>query len=144
MDSNCHQLRELQKEKKHFLTEFMNLNSKALIDLRNGNFHGVEELYNQREQVLEILKFIDEKISSINSYKKETNSYGRLEVTMDSPLNENSEIIQKILNQDREILILIDSTKTSIISEIQSLKKNKKCVSHYKTKVDHHQFDEEA
>ncbi len=137
-------LLELHKEKKHFLEAFCRANADELINFANGNFEGIESFYNKRESILEILHFIEGKIAD-NSLQYATRTLNGTECNMlESAVIDIKTLTQTIVQQDRDILSLVEGTKGAIIKELQSLKKNKKSVAGYKTKVDNHQIDEEA
>jgi hypothetical protein len=137
------QLIQLHNEKKHFLMEFSNISTKALTEFASGNFEGIEMFYNKRETILEILRFIDEKISLVAQSAQQTPKpmeTQRLEIA----ILEIKKLTQSIVSKDMDVLAIIEATKSAIIRELQSLKKNKKSVASYKTKVDNHQIDEQA
>lgn len=137
-------LLELHKEKNIFLERFSQLNADELSNFANGNFDKIEAFYNQREKILEILQFIEDKIS-LQSHLATTKVWSGTERKMlENAILEIKILTHTIVQQDMDILSLVDATKSAIIRELQSLKKNKKSVSGYKTKVDHHQIDEEA
>lgn len=137
-------LLELHKEKKHFLNEFMALNAREISNFANGNFEGLNQFYHRRESILEILQFIEEKIA-LQIENPDLPSLNLTEKKMlESAVNEIHKLAQEIVKQDMDLLSLIDGTKSAIIKELQNLKRNKKGVGSYKTKVDHHQIDEEA
>lgn len=139
-------LLELYREKKHFLEEFTNLNSNELQNFANGHFDNIETFYNKREKILQIIQLIDDKINlQGNQTGNRIESLNQLERRMlESATIEIRSLTQAIIKQDMDILSLIEATKSAIINELRSLGKNKKSVSNYKTKVDHHQIDEEA
>lgn len=137
-------LLELYGEKKHFLGQFANLNARELTQFAEANFANIEVFYNKREDILEILQSLDEKIDTLqrSSYSKSMNHTERLMIQ--TTTEEIKKLTSTIVKQDMDILSLIEAAKSAIIRELQSIKKTKKTVSLYKTKVDHHQFDEEA
>lgn len=148
---------ELLKEKKHFLQEFNKINSKEIVNFQNNNYNNIDIFYNSRESLLEILKYIDQKIENISLLTPMRQSrtqlnhekYTIIEVNSNEKLIvflklEIKSISQEILNQNMEILSMIDQEKSSIIKELQNINKNKKNFGSYKTKINHHQIDEEA
>ncbi len=137
-------LLELHKEKKHFLIEFSNLNAKELAQFANGNFEGLESFYNSRESILEILQLIEEKIVHQSEGSKTITLNYTEKQMLEASMKEIKALTLEIVKQDMDLLSLIEGAKSAIIKELQSLKKNKKSVGAYKTKVDNHQIDEEA
>lgn len=137
-------LLELYGEKKHFLTKFCQLNSRELSHFAEGNFDGIEAFYYKREKILEIIQSLEEKIELIHLRTTPSKTMNQTEKMMaDSLLVEINKLTQTIIKQDMDSLSLIEAAKSAIIRELQLIKKNKKSVSSYKTKVDHHQIDEE-
>ncbi len=141
---------DLFKKKKHFLSEFAQLGSVELKRFQNHDFSHLESFYNSRESLLELIKYIDQKIEDMETsedFKKEQRSQRFIENKaphLDLLKVEMKVLTQEILKKDLEILSLIDREKSLLIKDIQSVRKNKKHVSSYKTKVGSHQIDEEA
>ena len=54
---------QLLNEKNHFLEKFYSLNEKQLVQLSASRFENVEYFYNQREDILKIIKYIDAELS---------------------------------------------------------------------------------
>lgn len=154
---------ELLAEKKHFLIEFNKINLQSLALFQKSNFDNIEFFYNSRESLLEIIKYIDQKIENLARATLRLASTP-LAVGVSSSLNQHhpkglsqedakmvafikleiKALTQDILNQDMQILALMDSEKSSIIKELQSIGKNKKHFSSYKTKISYNKVDEEA
>lgn len=137
-------LLELHKEKKHFLEKFTSLNSRELLNFAEGNYEGLDSFYHKREKILEILQMIEEKINQTINLPATVHLNAVERKMLESSLDAIRRLTQTIVQQDMDILSLIEATKSAIIKELQSVKKNKKSFSSYKTKVDHHQIDEEA
>lgn len=151
---------ELLSEKKHFLLEFNKINLQGIAQFKNSNFDNIEFFYNSRESLLEIIKYIDQKIEnlsdSIKNLQSKNQEIGASSLNPTKVLNQNDPkliafikleikaLTQEILNQDMQILALMDHEKSSIIKELQSINKNKKNFGSYKTKINHYQVDEEA
>lgn len=130
----------LGEEKVHFLSRFAQLNEQEILHFSNGNFDNLESFYNIRENLLAIIQYINAKITALEPSPLTPREKEKL-VRLDSELQS---LTQRIIEQDSDILTLMDSAKTKIIKELQSIHKNKKSVSSYKTKVDHRQIDEKA
>lgn len=139
---------ELLNEKKHFLIEFNKFNSVGISNFQNNNYDKIDSFYNGRENLLEILKYIEEKIENQNNIKNDSTgnySLGFQDEKMIAFVKlEIKAITHEILNQDLKILSLIENEKSSIIKELQNINKNKKNFGSYKTKINQHQIDEEA
>lgn len=143
-------LLELLQEKKHFLEEFYRVNILGLKQFTENNFEDIDAFYLKREGIINILQMIDTKINHQDSQKPQNNlpnSLNHPKRIQNEPITllktEILSITQLILQQDLEIIELVKKVKNSIITDIQRIQKNKKMVSSYKTKVTHHQIDEE-
>lgn len=151
---------ELLAEKKHFLLEFNKINLQGIIHFQNSNFDNIESFYNGRESLLEIIKYIDQKIENLASItissQTKNLSIGAGALNHSRVLSQDDQkmiafikleikaLAQEILNQDMQILALMDNEKSSIIKELQSISKNKKNFASYKTKTNYNKVDEEA
>lgn len=122
-------------EKNHFLEKFYSLNEKQISLLESGQVDEVEKFYNQREDLLKILKYIDAEIYKAHTAHKDTNSvYTEEEKTeIRASLRTKETYVKRILDQDLIILSLIDETKSRIIKELQDVQKARKALAGYKS-----------
>ncbi|MFZ4404486.1 MAG: hypothetical protein ACOYOK_10330 [Pseudobdellovibrionaceae bacterium] len=135
----------LLEEKNHYLEKFYALNENELLNLKQGNFDSLESFYKTREKILEILNYIDSKLDEAE--KKLSEDY---EIKSDEKIKiiENLQIkdqyVSRILVQDLEVISCIEVAKSNLIKELQEVKKVKKAVGSYKSKVFEQKLDEEA
>ncbi len=122
-------------EKNHFLEKFYALNEEQMTKLQAGNFEDLERFYNQREDLLKIIKYIDGEIQkSHTSFKLSGAQFSEDDKKMvRGALRDKENYAQNILEQDLKILGLIDAAKTEIIKELQGIQKTKKAMDGYKT-----------
>jgi hypothetical protein len=132
----------LLEEKNHYLEKFVAVNENALELFQLGNFDSVEEFYETRERILEIIKYLDEELIK----QEAQNNSDELKQIISENLAIKDQYVDFILSQDLEILSCIDLAKSAIIRELQDVKKARKAVSGYKSqKRDPNQrLDEEA
>jgi hypothetical protein len=132
----------LLEEKNHYLEKFVSVNEHALALFQMGNYDSLEEFYQTRERILEIIKYLDEEM-----IKEDFQSVcENLKEIISENLKIKDQYVEHILAQDLEVLSCIDSAKSSIIRELQDVKKTRKAVSGYKSHKNHsnQRLDEEA
>lgn len=143
-------LSDLQKEKEHFLLEFANLNRTALQQFSQGQFQFIDPFYEGRENLLNILNYIEQKIRNQKLPMLKTE---KLTLTLESGESSSSEIdylpiINEILTLDEKIQQYIKHERDHLFNEIQSIGKNKKNFVNYKvnynTNINNKSLDEEA
>jgi hypothetical protein len=121
-------------EKNHFLEKFYTLNEEQIIRLEAGMFEELEVFYNQREDLLKIIKYVDAQIHKAHMFHKD--------VTGAFTENEKAEIresmrakeayVKRILEQDLKVLGMIDDAKSNIIKELKGIQKTRKALTGYK------------
>ncbi len=128
---------QLLTEKTHFLEKFYTLNETQIAELENGHFDKIEKFYNQREDILKILKHLDAEVNRAHMLHKEIS--GVFTETDKAAFNECMRIkemfVEKIIDQDMQVLSLIDEAKSKIIRELQDVRLAKKAMHGYKTNV---------
>lgn len=128
---------QLLNEKNHFLEKFYSLNEGQILELQAGSFDGVEKFYNQREDLLKILKYVDSEIHKSHSTYKDVS--GVFDATQKTQIRECLRIketyVKRILEQDLTVLGLIDAAKSQIIRELQDIQKAKTALAGYKSPV---------
>lgn len=134
----------LMKEKNHFLEKYMNLNERETVHFQSGKFDRLEMFYTDRERILEIIKYLDGEIDREQQTLEpaEVNQEEKAEIA--AQLEIKKEVVDQVLKQDLDILSLIEREKSNIIRELQSLRKDKKGISGYKSSMTTHRVNEEA
>jgi hypothetical protein len=126
---------QLMTEKNHFLEKFYTLNEQQILKLEDGHYEEIETFYNKREDLINIIKYIDSEINKAHLQHKDIN--GVFAETDKRALRECMRVkemfVTKILDQDMQVLALIDDAKTKIIRELQDVRLAKKAMSSYKT-----------
>jgi len=135
----------LLNQKNHYLEKFYSLNEKELMNFLKGDFDGIEEFYSTREKILEVIKYIDSEIDKTQTDPVDTRSPAivSLRKKIAETFRVKSLYVEKIVQQDIEILSCIESAKNSIIRELQELSRGKKAVGGYKSKTYYQKLDEE-
>ncbi len=134
----------LINEKNHYLEKFYSLNEKELKNFLVGSFESIEYFYNSREKILEIIKYVDAQTEQeqVRLAQQPASENEKLEIRR--ALLIKDQYVERILEQDLQILSCIEATKNSLIKELQGISKNKKAVGGYKQKSFNHRLDEEA
>ena len=126
---------QLRTEKNHFLEKFYTLNEQQIIKLESGHYEEIEAFYNKREDLINILKYIDTEINKAHMQHKDIN--GVFTETDKRALREcmraKEMFVSRILDQDMQVLALIDEAKTKIIRELQDVRLAKKAMNSYKS-----------
>jgi len=122
-------------EKNHFLEKFYALNETQISRLRTGLFDELEMFYNQREDLLKIIKYIDAEIHKAHMLHKNMTGQFTAEQKTEiyACLRAKEAYAKHILEQDLEVLGLIDDAKSTIIRELQGVQKARKAMLGYKT-----------
>ena len=124
-------------EKNHFLEKFYALNEAQITRLQGGLFDELEKFYNQREDLLKIIKYIDSQIQKSHTLQKNSAASFSEEQKKEirDALRAKELYVKHILAQDLAVLGMIDTAKTEIIMELQGVKKTRKALAGYKTPV---------
>lgn len=134
-------LLELMDQKNHFLEKFYTVNETHLEQFLKNRFEQINEFYDARENILEILKYIDQEIQFVSSTEAEESM---LDIQkLKECLSLKDTFVQKILEQDIDILACIEAAKNSIINELRDVRNGKKAISAYKVPVFNESIGEE-
>ncbi len=132
----------LINHKNHFLEKFYSLNENEILNFARSDFSGLEAFYQTREKILETIRYIDEQIDELQKQEVNVTDAQKREVATALAIKE--EYVSRILAQDLEILSCIESAKSSIIRELQEIRKARKAVGSYKSRSFNSRLDEEA
>src|SRR5207253_6214589 len=108
----------LLQEKNHYLEKFYSLNETELVNFSLGNFDNLENFYNTRERILEIIKYLDNQLDLSSSAMEDLSLVGdaeRRQVT--EAMRTKDEYVSHIIEQDLEVLACIEAAKSNIIRE---------------------------
>jgi len=135
----------LLKEKNHYLEKFRDLNEKELRRFEAGNFENIEGFYETRDNILDLIKLIDEMIDEENendSIAPHCSSEHRQ--VAEYLLKRKEDLVAKILAQDLEVISWIEKEKSNIIRELQTVQKGRRAMSGYRSGAATRQLDEEV
>lgn len=136
---------KLLRDRNHFLEKFCNLNECELTRFTNGNFDNLENFYQTREKILDLIRFTDAKVEKAMGTMTESNPISKSDKhIVRAIMMVKDQLAEKILKLDLEILAIIDATKKNIIKELQEVRQAKKAVGGYKSKTFNQRLDEEA
>lgn len=133
---------DLLNHKNHYLEKFYSLNETEILNFSKSDFSHLELFYQEREKILETIRYIDAQIDSEQTEIFEVNTANKKVIAEALAIKE--EYVSRILAQDLEILSCIESAKSSIIRELQDIRKARKAVGSYKSRSFNNRLDEEA
>lgn len=132
----------LINQKNHYLEKFYSANECELLNFVAGDFSNLESFYQSREKILEMIKYIDGQIEAASAEGNELSAAERKEVSEGLAIKD--EYVNRILGQDLEILATIEDAKSSIIRELQDVRKTRKAVGSYRSRTFNNIIDEEV
>ena len=122
-------------EKNHFLEKFYTLNELQITRLETGKFDDLELFYNQREDLLKIIKYIDAEIHKAHMLHKDI--VGQFSEEQKTEIRESMRTkeayVRRILEQDLQVLGMIDDAKSMIIKELKGMQKTRRALTGYKS-----------
>lgn len=134
---------QLLDQKNHYLEKFYSLGEQTLKELSTGQFNDIDGFYQNREKILEMIRYIDYEVNEAQSkITTEVDEVSKKEVK--ERLKVKEVYVSQILDQDLSIMSFIEQVKTDIIRELQQATKAKKAVGGYKTRSYGHRLNEEA
>ncbi|GIL16780.1 MAG: hypothetical protein BroJett040_05310 [Oligoflexia bacterium] len=133
----------LLNQKNHYLEKFYTLNETELLNFSKANFDNLENFYQTREKLLEIIRYLDSEIDACQS-EAAVAVTAELRRDMKEALAIKDEYVNRILAQDLEVLSCIEVEKSNIIKELQEIRNNKKAISSYKSPTFTKRLDEEV
>jgi hypothetical protein len=121
-------------EKNHFLEKFFALNETQITRLEAGMFDELETFYNQREDLLKIIKYVDAQIHKAHMLHKDiTGAFTEDEKSeIRESMRTKEAYVKRILEQDLKVLGMIDDAKSNIIRELKGIQKTRKAFTGYK------------
>lgn len=135
---------QLLNQKNHYLEKFYSTNETGILNFSAGNFDGLEEFYQTREKVLEMIKHIDQELDRVQLGSDSIASID-LKNEIREALAIKEEYVSRIIAQDLEILSCIESAKSEIIRELRDLRHSRRVVGSYKSQsLSRGHLDEEA
>jgi len=136
---------ELLCEKNIHLEKFFRANEVQLRNIRTGNFEGLDSFYKMREGILEIIRKIDEMIERASDIPKPDAAIDEeLRRQIIVCLQHKNILVNKILEQDLQILSAIETAKSQVIKELAQVRGVRKALGGYKSGKPKKRLDEEA
>lgn len=139
------QIVHLLNQKNQHLERFLKKNEVEIMNFYEGNFDGLENFYNSREVLLDMISRVDrmieeEELGSIEA--KNIPAETKSEVIR--ALDHKNDLVTQILSQDLQILSIIEEAKSGIIRELREVSNTKKVIGSYKSGPAPKTLDEEA
>lgn len=134
----------LLNHKNHYLEKFYSINENEILNFAKSDFSNLEQFYQDREKILETIRYIDAEIDMAQSKDKDMVIDPTQRREMAATLSIKEEYVSRILAQDLEILAAIECAKSNIIRELQDIRRTKKVVGSYRSRTFTNRLDEEA
>lgn len=122
----------LLKEKNFYLEKFFEESEKERRSFKARKFENLSNLYKKRESILNNIADIDKKITEVNLRKVEMDDPTKKE--LGQLLETKKKIVNKILDQDLQIISCVEKEKSSIINKVASLREGKMLINKYRQK----------
>lgn len=136
---------ELIKEKNEYLEKFYNVNLEEISRFADGDFENLENFYQSRAALLDMISSVDRRIEESNVLdSEEVEMSPEDKVVVIQELDFRNSLVHKILAQDLQALSFIEKAKSEIIKELAQVRSVKKAVSSYKVGIRNLTIDEEA
>jgi hypothetical protein len=121
-------------EKNHFLEKFYALNEMQITRFEAGMFEELETFYNQREDLLKIIKYVDAQIHKAHRVHIDTTGAFTEDEKAEirESLRTKEAYVKRILEQDLQVLDMIDDAKSNIIKELKGIQNTRKALAGYK------------
>ena len=124
---------ELLERKNQYLEKFYVISEAELLNFQSGDFMNLESFYECRDKILNIIRHIDEELDKVNQqFSDQSQVSGGQKVRARRELSLKEGWVNRILELDLQIISCIEAAKSSIIKELQTVRKGRKAVSGYK------------
>jgi len=134
---------QLLEQKNHYLEKFYALNDLQMRLLNDAEIDTLDEFYERREKILEILSYIDGQTKEALS-NLQPNDAQKYEASIQKLLFIKDEYVHRILDQEISILAKIDNLKSSVLAEIMDLKSTQKALRGYRSPASTGKISEKA
>lgn len=135
---------ELYEQRNHYLEKFYSINENEIQRMTTGNFDNVNNFYQSRDGILNIINYIDTQLGSEQEKALTHLCDDGARQQLKEQLDIKNEYVLRILDQDLAIISLIEKEKANVLKDLQEVRRNRKAVSGYKTYVPNVQLNEEA
>ncbi len=127
----ANRLVELLEDKNRYLEGFIELNATELHNFSEGYFDNVQQFYQSREEILDIIRCIDELIDEeVESFADQVVP-GNFRSLIEDLVRQKDSKAKEILAQDLQVLAAIETEKSKIIRDLQQTSQGKKAIGAY-------------
>lgn len=131
---------ELLAEVNQVLMRLHEVNKDMISHIRYGNSDKVELYVDKRQALLEILDVLDEYLEAAIDTKKYHDDLPGI----NKEIGLRKELLESVFSQEIDVHKLLEVEKQKVLLELQSLQKNRKVVSAYKSGNKKTNVDKEA
>jgi isocitrate dehydrogenase kinase/phosphatase len=122
---------ELLDQRNHYYEKFLSLSDRQVELLSLGQYQELDDFYEQREKILEIIRYIDNQIGEATAQISEVHPQDRIAVKERLAIKDN--YVARIVDEDLKILGFIEEAKNLIIQELHQITKYRKVVKGYRS-----------
>lgn len=135
----------LLREKNHYLEKFLEVNEREFMNFESGNFDNIEDFYNTRDNILDLIRCIDDFLQEENDLATNDPRCTPAEkAEIEALLKKKEGWVTQILAHDLQILSCIEKAKSNIIRELQSVRTGRKAIHRYHSGEYSKHLDEKA
>ncbi len=139
----AHKLVDLLDEKNQYLEKFFELNETELHCFADGNFDNVENFYQSREKILDIIRCLDVLVDDEVTALGEAAITATVRAEIQDLMDHKDRLAKQIIAQDLQVLAAIEDEKSNIIRELKNTKQARKAVGAYHSGQTVRQLDDE-
>lgn len=141
--NQMNRMTSLMNERNKYLVKYYNLNEREMALFAQNNYDSLDAFYETRQAILDVVAELDKKIdeSLMSLTVKEVDAQ---EAEIAELLSSKDSIIERILDQDLQLLSLIEKEKNRVMKEYMDTSLNKKAVGKYHSGKVKRSFEQEA
>ena len=126
----------LLEEKNNHLEMFLNVSEKERKAFKARNFENLEFLYEVREDILENIRCIDERVDAYSAELKSSDVTPELKLSISSCMKLKETLTHQIIEQDLVILSCVENEKSSMLRKLTSVRDGRRLMKAYRTLPD--------
>jgi hypothetical protein len=137
---------DLLQKKNHYLEKFLLISEAELINFESGDFNNLQEFYDCRDKILNIVKHIEEELEKTSNQYAGTNELSAdIKNKIENEFGKKDRVVSQILALDLKIISCVENEKSAIIKELQDLSRGKKGLEGYRAPNEaNHRLNEEV
>jgi hypothetical protein len=123
---------KLLEEKNHHLEMFLNVSENERKSFKARNFDNLELLYQVREDILENIRCIDERVDGYSQAMDKATVSEDEKSKILACLKRKDSLTQQILEQDLIILSCVDNEKSAMLKKVTAMRDGRRMLKVYR------------